>query len=566
MFTLELLDDGSYSFDLFQPLDHPELGAVGIEDVFTLEFEYTVSDGTVSDNGEIRIAVTDAAPVAQDDTDLVDGDDGRSNRRQPAERDRHDLRQLGCGRFRGRRRRFPPVHHRLDQRQRQHRNLCRCRGGRSVVYGEFGSLTVGPTATTTYTLYDWVDTKLELSQENIDALEDQLIADTPPSITLNGITVTSATIDGNGVATAGRSLIYVDVEPDGRVTSPNPLDGIGQDEGPANKFFGVGAVILGVDQPASNVSITLGELGTNNADASFRFQITLVDPNTGNTTTVSIIDNIETGGASEPPQAAFTFSMDALLQEAIGAGLLDGSTIDGWLITEVIVDSPETNTNGSIVLPGTVIEDSSFVLAEVEADVEFQETFDYTVTDFDGDTSDASLTIDIQDVDSPNTTAFGLPADAVIVTADDPAGDIVEDIINADALFGGGGDDVLRGDDGDDLLVGGIGADTLEGGGGADTFFFDRGAVNDGAIDEIVDFSGAEGDELAIALDAFDASIQGDVAANPSGFVQIVGNELQVNTTGAGFETVATFGGGAPTGADVVVVDESGNPVGTATV
>ena len=232
----------------------------------------------------------------------------------------------------------------------------------------------------------------------------------------------------------------------------------------------------------------------------------------------------------------------------------------------MIVDSPQTNTNDSIVLPGTIIEDSSFVLAEVEADVAFQETFDYTITDFDGDTSSASLTIDIQDVESPNTQAFGLPADAVIVTADDPAGDIVEDIIGAAALFGGQGDDTLIGDDGADVLVGGSGADILEGGGGADTFFFDRSAVNDGEVDEIVDFSGGEGDELAIALDAFDASIQGDVTANPGGFVQIVGNELQVNSTGAGFETVATFSGGAPTGADVVVVDESGNQVGTATV
>ena len=569
VFEMVLLDDGSYTFNLFQPLDHPELGPVGLEDVFTLQFEYTASDGTVSDNGEIRIAVSDAAPVAQDDTDLVDGDDGRSTDGNLLNGIGTTSGAAGVDDFGADGAGFVQSVTGSIGGSTNTVTFADAGAGDQVVYGEFGSLTVGADGGYTYTLYDWVDTTLELSQENIDGLEDFLNTNNPVSVTLNGITVTSADIDAGGVFSPDTDgLLYLDVEPDGTfVTVPDPLDGIGQVGGEGGgKFFRDDGVILDLDQPASDVRVTIGELGQNNADATFRFQITLVDPNTGATTAVSIIDQIEFPG-TVPPQAAVTFSMEALLQEAVAAGLLDASVIDGKLITQVVLDSPASNDNGSIQLTDVVntTTQSSFVLAGVEADIELQETFDYTIRDFDGDTSDASLTIDIRDVDSPNTEAFGLSGTAVLVTADDPNGDIVEDIIGADGLIGGQGDDVLVGDDGDDVLVGGAGADILEGGGGADTFFFDRSAVNDGKVDEIVDFSDVEGDELAIALDAFDASIRGDVATDPGSFVQIVNNELQINS-GSGFQTVATFGGVAPTGADVVVVDESGNPVGTATV
>jgi Ca2+-binding RTX toxin-like protein len=105
------------------------------------------------------------------------------------------------------------------------------------------------------------------------------------------------------------------------------------------------------------------------------------------------------------------------------------------------------------------------------------------------------------------------------------AGDAGDDVLRGgagnDTLFGGvdgdlsadpNGRDQLFGDDGNDFLSGGRGVDLLSGGAGADTLrFIQSGPSNDpdydsgvgaGNRDRIIDFNSAEGDRIAVVLDA----------------------------------------------------------------
>lgn len=73
----------------------------------------------------------------------------------------------------------------------------------------------------------------------------------------------------------------------------------------------------------------------------------------------------------------------------------------------------------------------------------------------------------------------------------------------ADILSGSGGADTLVGGSGADALRGGAGQDTLTGGAGADRFVFGKGefaGMTLSTADEIVDFSHAEGDRIALGL------------------------------------------------------------------
>lgn len=67
-----------------------------------------------------------------------------------------------------------------------------------------------------------------------------------------------------------------------------------------------------------------------------------------------------------------------------------------------------------------------------------------------------------------------------------------------DSVNGGSGSDKLYGEDGDDILDGGSSGDDLYGGSGADTFLF-KAATALSSIDDVHDFSLAEGDKLDIS-------------------------------------------------------------------
>ncbi|WP_323002844.1 retention module-containing protein [Denitromonas sp.] len=83
------------------------------------------------------------------------------------------------------------------------------------------------------------------------------------------------------------------------------------------------------------------------------------------------------------------------------------------------------------------------------------ETFSYTITDKDGDTTTGSLTIQIGGYQNIDGTAG---ADTLVGTAAD---EYLSGYAGNDDISGGAGDDVLVGGQGDDLLAGGLGADVF---------------------------------------------------------------------------------------------------------
>ena len=148
------------------------------------------------------------------------------------------------------------------------------------------------------------------------------------------------------------------------------------------------------------------------------------------------------------------------------------------------------------------------------------ESFDYTLTDSDGDSASGTLnlTVNFNEHGLPSVTGdggqntltgtanaeilSGLGGNDTLIGQDGDdrlyGGDGQDQLDGGagnDLLVGGDGNDTLLGGVGDDLLVGGLGDDTLTGGSGQDTFYWQQGDVD--GTDTITDFiTGQNGDVL----------------------------------------------------------------------
>jgi Ca2+-binding RTX toxin-like protein len=152
-----------------------------------------------------------------------------------------------------------------------------------------------------------------------------------------------------------------------------------------------------------------------------------------------------------------------------------------------------------------------YVLSALETErmpVNHTETFDYTMSDADGDLSSSMLTVtpgttsgtqsSALDGTNHNDYLVGDARDNVILGKDNNdqlfgngGNDTIDGGNGHDLLNGGAGNDALAGGAGNDILVGGAGNDALSGGGDADVFawnFADRGAPGAPAIDTVADF------------------------------------------------------------------------------
>jgi len=161
----------------------------------------------------------------------------------------------------------------------------------------------------------------------------------------------------------------------------------------------------------------------------------------------------------------------------------------------------------------------------------------YTLTDTDGDSSSATLTL--QTID--NTIVGGDGADTLNGTGgndrlvglagnDTLNGGAGNDILEGgdgndhlsggsgmDHLAGGSGADVLDGGAGDDVLAGGAGADLLTGGLGSDVFEWslaDRGTTGSPSMDHITDFNMAAGGDQLDLRDLLQGEFQGTDGGN----------------------------------------------------
>lgn len=153
--------------------------------------------------------------------------------------------------------------------------------------------------------------------------------------------------------------------------------------------------------------------------------------------------------------------------------------------------------------------------------VNHSQTFHYTLTQPDGDTTTAKLVIDIVGstatpnvVTSVNGIANGAGNDDVILG--NSSADTLTGNGGNDHLEGKAGNDTLYGNADNDILIGGEGDDILYGGAGADTFVWLAGHTG---ADTVKDFtlSGAERD----TIDLRDL-LQGENDANIDNFIRLV--------------------------------------------
>ena len=216
----------------------------------------------------------------------------------------------------------------------------------------------------------------------------------------------------------------------------------------------------------------------------------------GGTDTATV--HITVGAVNDGPDAVDDSSATTAATPVVIAVLANDTDPDGDLLS--VTDATSADGSVSINPDGTI----TFTPA---AGFDGPATIDYTISDGNGGSDSAQVTVMVRDGIVEGTDG------ADLIDYDytgDPEGDLVDhndqflpgegpedDIIVAgggddtvlaglgdDDVYGGDGDDTLDGGAGDDLLDGGDGNDTIIGGDGADT-------VHGGAGDDVIDTSGS---------------------------------------------------------------------------
>ena len=183
------------------------------------------------------------------------------------------------------------------------------------------------------------------------------------------------------------------------------------------------------------------------------------------------------------------------------------------------------------------------------------EIFTYTVSDGNGGTDTATLTINVTALNetASQSGAKGndiLTGDTVRAETEDTlrgdnGNDALSGLGGADTLYGGNGDDLLfggsgrdtlYGEKGNDVLNGSAGNDTMDGGQGNDMFIFGPGFGNDQVLGFDADPSGGQ--------DFLDISALGITSANFAARVVItdVGADTLVTIDGNAAETIRLIG------------------------
>lgn len=131
---------------------------------------------------------------------------------------------------------------------------------------------------------------------------------------------------------------------------------------------------------------------------------------------------------------------------------------------------------------GTVVINSDDTLTYTpEPDFNGPDNFEYTVSDGNGGFSQATVWVEVSDLetfigtefndtiigDSGDNFLFGDDGDDILYG--ELGYDYIDGGLGNDYIDGGGGDDTLHGDDGDDILIGGLGNDHIDGGLGNDS-------------------------------------------------------------------------------------------------
>ncbi|MBS4018997.1 MAG: type I secretion C-terminal target domain-containing protein, partial [Dechloromonas sp.] len=220
--------------------------------------------------------------------------------------------------------------------------------------------------------------------------------------------------------------------------------------------------------------------------------------------------------------------LDGSLHQGTGAGA-DGGHLNAFSIdgTSYFIDG---SVNGSSA--------GSFEAATRKWTV-FTQAGGKLVIDM--DSGDYSYTPPIKDQATTENIAFSIidndgdSASSTLALTVQPPPDKIMGGTGSDTLVGTAGDDYIDGGAGNDLIIGGAGADILKGGAGSDTFqwsFGDQGNVGLPAQDRITDFTLGSGGDV---LDLRDL-LQGENADNLTEYLHFsaVGNNtlLQISSQG----------------------------------
>lgn len=178
------------------------------------------------------------------------------------------------------------------------------------------------------------------------------------------------------------------------------------------------------------------------------------------------------------------------MDNVVSSGSVDNPGADGARLTALIYNGEEYEIpqNGDPLVIDTLLNGEFSIdaagnyvySAPPGTEAGAVDSFEYVLTDGDGDTSSTSLTFTFVDTGVGDVAAFASFGARTAMIAGTDFGD---------TLFGTAGDDVMSGLGGDDALFGNGGNDSLSGGAGADVFYFT--SVSDGQT-IITDFDVSE--------------------------------------------------------------------------
>lgn len=161
----------------------------------------------------------------------------------------------------------------------------------------------------------------------------------------------------------------------------------------------------------------------------------------------------------------------------------DGDPLDDPL--EIADFSSSTANGGTIIL-----EDNGNLLYEPDPEFTGMDSFEYTVTDGEGNTDSATVSVTV--------TAGPPPPQFVNLIQGNPGDDVLMGTPDKDLILSFGGDDIINSMSGDDIIFAGPGADNLTGGMGNDLLFGGRGndIIQGGAGDDTI--GGESGQDILL--------------------------------------------------------------------
>ncbi|HHQ4603511.1 TPA: retention module-containing protein [Aeromonas hydrophila] len=133
------------------------------------------------------------------------------------------------------------------------------------------------------------------------------------------------------------------------------------------------------------------------------------------------------------------------------------------------------------------------------------------------------------DNDATSTTNLHVTIEAGSTLTGSALADVIQGGEGNDTLFGLAGDDTLIGGLGNDILIGGLGGDTMTGGAGSDTFKWLAGDA-DGSTDNITDFTLGNPTSGGDVLDLSDLLVGVPSAANNNDLATALDNYLKFDT------------------------------------